>query len=265
MRHCPPLRSLAVLLLSASTSACAEGSLNLFSTQDDLDLGAQLRDEILADPETYPVVDEADAPEAYEYLDMVTDELLATGEVRYADEFAWEVYLIDDDETLNAFAAPGGYIWVYSGLIQYLEEDDYFVGVMGHELAHAAERHSTEQLTRIYGLSTLISLILGNDPGTLVEIAAGLVNLSFSRTAEAEADERSVVYLCETGWAADGTAGFFAQLEEEGEASLPEFLSTHPSPESRVQDIRAYAESLGCDTTLSDDGDAWEDFQASLP
>lgn len=265
MRLCCRHALVPSLTLALAGTGCAEGSLNLFSIQDDLDLGAQLRDEILADPDTYPVVDEADAPEAYEYLYMVTDELLATGQVRHADDFAWEVYLINDDSTVNAFAAPGGFVWVYSGLIQYLSEDDHFAGVMGHELAHAAERHSTEQLTRIYGLSTLVSLLLGEDPGVLVEIAAGLVNLSFSRTAEAEADERSVVYLCDTSWAADGTAGFFAQLDAEEGADIPEFLSTHPSAESRVQDIRAYAESLGCDTTLSDDGDAWEEFQASLP
>lgn len=258
MRPLVPAAALALV-------GCSEGSLNLFSIQDDIELGEQLRDQILADPDTYPVVDEADAPEAYEYLYMVRDELLATGEVAYADDFAWEVYLIDDDETLNAFAAPGGYIWVYSGLIQYLEEDDYFVGVMGHELAHAAERHSTEQLTKIYGLSVLISLLLGEDPGLIVEIAAGLANLSFSRASEAEADERSVEYLCETSWAADGTAGFFAQLEAEGGGGIPEFLSTHPSPENRVADIQAYAELLGCDTTLSADGNEWEDFQASLP
>jgi len=253
------------LFAAALLSGCTEGSFNIFSVQDDIDLGRQLRDEILADSENYPVVDYGDAPDSYEYLYMVRDELLATGEVQYADEFDWEIYLIDDDETLNAFAAPGGYIWVYSGLIQYLEEDDYFVGVMGHEVAHAAERHSTEQLTKAYGISVLIEVILGNDPGLLAELAVGLVGLKFSRSAEAEADDRSVEYLCETAWAADGTAGFFRQLEEEGAGGGPEFLSTHPSPENRVNDITAYAEALGCDTTPSNDGDEWEQFQAGLP
>ncbi len=255
----------ASLLAVTLLTGCTEGSFNLFTIQDDIELGQQLRDEILADSETYPVVDYGDAPDSYEYLYMVRDELLATGEVAYADDFAWEIYLIDDDETLNAFAAPGGYIWVYSGLIQYLEEDDYFVGVMGHELAHAAERHSTEQLTKAYGLSVLLEVVLGNDPGLIAELAVGLVGLKFSRTAEAEADDRSVEYLCETSWAADGTAGFFRQIEEDGGGGVPEFLSTHPSPDNRVQDITDYALALGCDTTLSNDGDEWEEFQAGLP
>ena len=255
----------ALVALSLLAAGCSDGALNLFSVQDDIDLGRQLRDEILSDPATYPVVDESDAPEAYDYLYMVRDELLATNELTYTDEFDWEIYLIDDDDTLNAFAAPGGYIWVYSGLIRYLNEPDYFVGVMGHELAHADERHSTEQLTKVYGISVLIGVLLGNDPGLAVEIAAGLANLSFSRQHEAESDSRSVDYLCETDWAANGTAGFFEQLEEEGGASVPEFLSTHPASDNRVADINAYAESLGCDTTLSGRQDEWQDFLDSLP
>jgi len=240
---------------------CEEGGLNLFSIQDDMDLGAQIHQEILADPSTYPILDERDWPDAYEHLYRVRDEVLASGEVSHADEFAWEAFIIHDDDTLNAFAAPGGYIYVYTGLIKFLEFEDHFAGVMGHELAHAAERHSTEQLTQAYGLATLVALILGEDPGLLTEIAQSLLQLSFSRAHENDADEHSVYYLCNTDYAANGAAGFFEALEG---WEIPEFLSTHPSSSDRVGQINALAESLACDLELTPDAD-YEAFVASLP
>ena len=132
---------------------------------------------------------------------------------------------------------------------------------MGHEIAHADQRHSTQQLTKAYGLSALLGLVLGEDPGLVAELAAGLVNLNFSRADESEADDYSVEYLCLTPWAADGAAGFFEKLEGGG---VPEFLSTHPSSDTRVEDITAYAEELGCSTELYKDAD-YQALLDSLP
>ncbi|NOY26955.1 MAG: M48 family metalloprotease [Oligoflexia bacterium] len=259
------LRKLVLAVPLVVGTGCEDiGGINIFSIQDDKDLGAQLADEILADPATYPILDENSYPDAYDALYEMRDELLATGQLQYADEFDWQVSIIDDDETLNAFAAPGGYIYVYTGLMRYLDYQDYFMGVLGHEMAHADERHSTQQLTKLYGMTTLLGVILGDDPGLAAEIAASLLTLSFSRTAEAEADSDSVYYLCETDWAANGAAGFFEELLAEGGTEIPEFLSTHPSSESRVADINALADELGCDTSLNAKAD-WQAVLDALP
>lgn len=234
---------------------------NLFSVEEDIELGAQLRDEIASMPDEYPVLDEGDYPDAYNHIYAIRDSILDTGEVQYADTFEWETHIIDDDETLNAFAAPGGFIYVYTGLIKFLEHEDELAGVMGHEIAHADQRHSTEQLTQAYGVQTLLSLILGDDPGLAATIAQSLLSLSFSRADESEADDYSVIYLCETLYAADGAAGFFDKLEGAG---VPEFLSTHPSSDTRVEDIRALADALGCSTELNPDGD-YDALLDSLP
>jgi len=236
-------------------------AINLFDLDDDRQLGADLAAEIESDPETYPLLDRADYPEAYDHLERIRDEILASGEVSLADAFDWELHLIDDDETLNAFAAPGGYIYIYTGLIRFLDSEDAFAGVLAHEIAHADQRHTTQQLTRAYGISSLLALVLGEDPGLVPEIAAGLVQLSFSREHETESDNASVLYLCNTPYAANGAADFFEKLEG---AEIPEFLSTHPSSDHRVEDIDALALDLGCETTPTEDG-AWEDFIASLP
>lgn len=258
-----PIR-LSLPLLSLLSACSEDGGLNFFSIEDDIELGQQVKDEIAADPATYPILDEALYPDAYDHLYEMRDDVLASDDILYGEEFAWEIFIIEDDETLNAFAAPGGYIWVYTGILKYLLEEDHFVGVLGHEIAHADRRHSTQQLTKIYGISTLISVALGEDPGLAAEIAAGLVSLSFSREHESEADEYSVLYLCDTLYASNGAAGFFEQIVAEGGVDIPEFISTHPSSESRVEDINALAEELGCSTELNPDAD-WAAYIDTLP
>lgn len=263
------MRRFTVVPLVVTLAACddeAFGDLNLFTIEDDKELGAQLDAEIESKPGEYgTILDRAEYADAYAHLDRIRDEILATKEVDHADDFLWETHLIHDDEVLNAFAAPGGYLYVYTGLLRYLEVEDHFAGVMGHEVAHAANRHSTEQLTQAYGIQTLLEVALGKKGGGAIgDIAAGLAGLQFSRQDESEADEYSVIYLCRTDWAADGTAGFFEKLSSEGGPEIPEFLSTHPSSETRVEDIRATAEALDCSTALHPDPQ-WEAFLAALP
>jgi predicted Zn-dependent protease len=240
------------LMLAPLLGACEGQSLpdvNLFTIEDDIALGQQLDAEIMSDPATYPVLDEAANAEAYAHIHDIRDEILASGQLTYTDEFTWDLKIIQDDATLNAFAAPGGFMYVYTGLIRFLEVEDHLAGVIGHEMAHADERHTTDQLTQAYGVSLLLGVILGEDPGLVGDIAAALVSLEFSREDEAQADERSVEYLCETRYAANGAAGFFEKLLElEGGFQIPEFLSTHPSSETRVADINALAATLGCST-----------------
>ena len=125
---------------------------------------------------------------------------------------------------------------------------------MGHEIAHAAQRHSTQQMTKIYGLSALTSIVTGNaEPGLLEQIALGLISLKFSRTHETEADTYSVIFLCPTDYRADGAAGFFRKME--GQPTPPEFLSTHPNPGNRVENIEAEAKKLNCRGTKSYDAE----------
>lgn len=258
----------ATFVLMAGAAGCEGGvpDVNIFTIQDDKDLGAELAAEIEAHPEEYgEILDRTAYAEAYAHLDGVRDAILTSGEVTYADEFDWETHILYDDTVLNAFAAPGGYIYVYTGLIRYLEVEDHFAGVMGHEIAHADRRHSTNQLSKAYGIETLLGLIFGDkDPGVIADVATGLVSLEFSREDEAEADEFSVVYLCGTEYASNGAAGFFEKLLAEGGFEIPEFLSTHPSSESRVADINAQAESLACSTELNPNAQ-WDAFLASLP
>ena len=262
MRHL--LLAFTVLIL-ATTSGCKDGDgFTLLTLDQDIELGQQLKAEIASDPANYPILSEAQYPDAYAHLYRMRDAVLNSGQVKYRNEFAWEVYIIGDDNTLNAFCAPGGYIYVYTGLIKYLESEDQLTGVMGHEIAHADRRHSSKQITKAYGLSFIVDLLLGENQGALTDIAQGLVGLAFSRADEKEADEYSVKYLCPTTYNAAGAAGFFAKIEAEGGSSTPAFLSTHPSPDRRVENINNEKVELGCDGSGTFDA-RYQDFINSLP
>ncbi|MBU2913920.1 MULTISPECIES: M48 family metalloprotease [Reichenbachiella] len=272
MKHTTTRLLLTALVFVGTLSSCDKNNnLSLFSVSNDLELGQQVAAQIAADPTTYPILPESGNEEAYAYLEAMTDEILNSGEVQYKDEFAWEVHIIDQD-VLNAFCTPGGYIYVYTGLINYLDNIDDLAGVMGHEIAHADLRHSSRSLQKQYGISTLLSILLGDGGNEIAEIAAGyangLVSLKFSRDHEEESDARSVEYLASTDYACNGAATFFQKLLADGQGSsggLETFLSTHPSSDSRVEDINAKADEVGCDTSLSDDntnGMTYAEFQA---
>lgn len=245
-------------------SSCSDNDGVIFSIQDDLNLGQQVSEEVDSTYRAQGKLLERNSSnaQAYQNLDRIVNRILSSGAVKYQQEFPWTVKIIREDETLNAFATPGGYIYVYTGLIQYLEDEDHFAGVLAHEIAHADKRHSIKQLQRDYGISLLLSVALGNDAGTLQQIAAqlagNLTGLKFGRDAETEADEMSVDYLGGTDYyACDGAAGFFIKLEQEAQQQpgIPEFLSTHPNPGNRIQNIEQLASQKGCKTSSAPNND----------
>ena len=251
-----------ILTLGACDVKKASQSVNFFSVQDEVTLGKQVEQEIASDPTQFPILPEKGNEEVYQYVRGLAQKILNTGKVAYKDEFAWEVKIIRDDKTLNAFCTPGGYIYVYTGLIKFLDSEDQLMGVMGHEIAHAALRHSTRNLTKLYGIQMLYQVITGKaEPGMLEQIAIGLVSLKFSRDHETEADENSVLYLCGTTYNADGAAGFFKKME--GQPTPPAFLSTHPDPGNRVVNMAKKEAELGCKGTMTNQS-AYDKIKAKL-
>lgn len=241
--------SLAGLLMMAGCSKdeTKDTTFNIFSVSDDISFGEQLKNEIESNPSDYPLLDEQQYAEAYQHVYRIRDSILNSGELLYGDQFDWEVDIIHNDSVLNAFCAPGGYICVYTGIIKFLDNEAQFAGVMGHEMAHADRRHSTDQLTKAYGIQLLLGILIGNNPNQLAEIAAGLAagvaTLAFSRDAEYESDEYSVRYLYPTAYDARGVGGFFQKID--ASSYPPEFLSTHPHPDNRYESIEATWNELG--------------------
>lgn len=261
--------SMIILLLLAAATGCDENNnFVIFSVQNDAALGKQVSQEIANDPE-FEILLRSQYPQAYDYLYEMRDAILNSGELAYKDEFVWELHLVKNDSVRNAFATPGGYIYIYTGLIKYLDHADDLAGVLAHEMAHSDERHTVRNLQKVYGVNILLSVALGNDPSTLEQIAAQiagtLAGLRFSRSFEEEADEKSVEYLAHTKYACNGAALFFIKMnQEDGTGQPPEFLSTHPNPENRIENINMKADKTGCSTTLAASTN-FQAFKNSLP
>ncbi len=260
---------IATAILFVSITSCDKnGDFLIFSIENDKALGEQVATEIANDP-SFNILSPENYPVSYGFLESMMNDILASSDVTYKEDFDWKINIIDD-ETRNAFATPGGQLYVYTGLIFFLDNEDQLAGVIGHEIAHADQRHGSKQLQRQYGISALLSIISGGETTALKEIIGGLAGtgalLAFSREAEAEADDFSVEYLEETDYACNGAAAFFQKILNVQPDQQPEFLSTHPSPDSRVADINAKSDELGCDTSI-DSGSAsrYQSFRNSLP
>ncbi|HLP52544.1 MAG TPA: M48 family metalloprotease [Chitinophagales bacterium] len=255
-------------LILISFGGCKKGGLNVFSIEDDKNFGLQMEQEIAADPAQFPLLSRTQYASSYAYLDNLKQEILNAGQIEHKDDFQWKLYIVHDDAIQNAFCTPGGYIYVYTGLIKYLDNASSLAGVIGHEMAHADRRHSTQQLTAQYGFSLMVSVIAGTTgQDQIAQIVGSLSSLAYSRDHEKDADAHSVIYLCPTQYRADGAADFFEKIENSGGSSVPAFLSTHPDPGTRVTNIRAKKTELGCtgNPSGSTDGTAYSTFKAGLP
>lgn len=257
------------LCLSVFLSSCdKDEGVNVFTIDQDKQLGQQVKDEIASDPVKYPILSRTTYASAYAYLEQMKTTILASGNVTHKDDFVWELFIIHDDNIQNAFCTPGGYIYVYTGLIKYLDNATTLAGVLGHEIAHADKRHTTEAMTKQYGLSTLVSVLLGENQNQLTDIAQSLVGLTFSRENETEADKYSVRYLCPTIYRANGAGEFFTKIIAMGGSQIPEFLSTHPNPDNRVNNINTEAGSLACtggNISSTEDVAGYANFKSMLP
>ena len=156
--------------------------------------------------------------------------------------WSWEINVIQSDE-VNAFCMAGGKIGVYAGIIDRLKMTDAeLAAVMGHEIAHALREHSREQISRqqasqIPGI--LLTIVTGSSAvgrlGNAVTDVA--INLPNSREAEKEADEMGAELAARAGYDPHAAVTLWEKMNRLGGSRPPEFLSTHPSPESRIQDL----------------------------
>jgi predicted Zn-dependent protease len=235
----------------------------LMSINQDLQMGLSSVQQIESDPNNYPILDSANNPIAYGHIYRIRNIILNSNKVYYKDEFPWRIRIIKDDNTLNAFCTPGGYIYVYTGLIKYLDNEMQLAGVMGHEIAHADRRHSANQILKQYGVEALIQIFTSGNTQQIAQIGAQLLALKFSRTDETEADDYSVRYLLGTEYDPQGAKYFFQKIS--GSTTIPEFLSTHPNPDNRVLNIEETWKCLGSGGNTGTFDARYLEFKNSLP
>jgi beta-barrel assembly-enhancing protease len=228
-----------------------ESGINIFSQQDEVELGNQVDAEIRSNPQEYPIY--TGNPSVKNYINQrIFNHILESPRIQSKNVYSYRMEIIAKDDILNAFALPGGSIYVYTGLLKYLDSEAALAGVVGHEIAHAERRHATQRLTAYYGVSFLLSLLLGDSPSQIAEIAAnlfvGVAFLANSRSDENESDEYSYQYLKDSRYYAGGVKFFFEKLRDDGLVSsepdkIGTFLSTHPDPIARISETNTRLQS----------------------
>lgn len=218
--------------------------LSMLSTEQINQSYTQTYRETLTHAKSEGVLDTSSA--MYKRLQRIGKDLIAEAPYFREDarQWDWEVNLIVSPE-LNANCGPGGKIIFYTGIIEKLNlTDDEIAAIMGHEIAHALREHGREQMSRAYGVElakTGAGILLGAGEGTMAMVDTAVnygMMLPNSRNAENEADLLGIELAARAGYNPNGAVSLWQKMEQASSGAPPEFMSTHPSSTSRIQNLR---------------------------
>ena len=210
-----------------------KGSINFISLDKEIAMGRQLSAEIERQ------VKLIDDPTITEYVNRVGQNLVRNSDAKVP----FTIKVVESDE-INAFALPGGFFYVNSGLILAADDESELAGVMAHEIAHVAARHGTEQESKaeLINFASIPLIFMGGVGGFALRQAAGFLIpmqfLQFSRKDEAEADYLGLQYLDRTGYDPSAAVSFFEKLQAKESAkpgSVSKMFSTHPPTGDRIE------------------------------
>ena len=159
--------------------------------------------------------------------------------------------VIDDPKIVNAFATPGGFLYVYRGLLEFANDEAELAGIMAHEAGHVVARHGAREMVAAFGLDAVSRLALGRNAGLLARLTAGIgakgVLLVHSREDETEADEYGAHYAAAAGYDPQAHGRFFGRLmrREKSASGLQAYLSDHPATADRIEHLNAYIAEHG--------------------
>lgn len=167
---------------------------------------------------------------------------LVNNSIAKETNYKYDFHLLADAQTINAFALPGGQIFITYALFSKLENEDQLAGILGHEIGHVVGRHSAERMAQ-QGLTQgiLSGVAVGIDPSTAQGAAAvaQMINMSYGRDDELQSDDLGIRFMIKAGYDPEAMIGVMKILREAaGPNRVPERMSTHPDPENRIEKIK---------------------------
>ena len=239
-------RLLPLVVAATTIAACATNpatgkkEISLMSESQEIALGQQMDAEVRREMGVY------NDPELQRYVESVGMKLARASQ---RPELPWH-FTVVDEPAVNAFALPGGYIYVTRGILPFLNDEAQLAGVLGHEVGHVTARHSAQQYTKATSAGVGLALLGIFVPEArplqgAAETALGVLFLKHGRDDEVQADQLGVDYTAKTGFNPAGVAGMLTTLSRLDEASgsrrgVPNWLSTHPAPADRVTQVQQY-------------------------
>ncbi|WP_402719993.1 M48 family metallopeptidase [Janthinobacterium rivuli] len=174
-------------------------------------------------------------------------------------------WLIKNDDTVNAFAMPGGIIVVHTGLLRQAADPGELAGVLAHEVQHVEQRHSLRQMISSLGWGALVGVTIGDISAVAAMLAHQAGTLYFSRDMEEEADRLGLLALQRAHIRPDGMLSFFQKLDDKDKAKVPGWISSHPQTAARAQQIRSLIAATPCSACLPLTSSHWQAMKAALP
>jgi predicted Zn-dependent protease len=233
------------------------------STQQEVQLGQQESADI---SKQLPIIQDADVNR---YVNMLGDSIAKLSDTRNLE---WHFFVVNSKE-VNAFAVPGGYIYVNRGLIEDADKMDELAGVLGHEIGHVIHRHTVKLMQKEQGAN--VGLAVGciltsvcKDPatGAAINVAGAAVFAKFSREDEQQADESAVTYVTRAGIDPHGLPDMFQKMlsqQQSNPSAVEQWFSDHPSDQSRIADTQRLIDKIDPAILkgLTQDNQAFHDFQ----
>ncbi len=250
------MRSSILLLAALTVSACAgfqrqtfekAVAQTLISDETETQLGKQVHDELIKEDVKF-----SENMKVRAYVEKLSKKLVTQADKERKLDWKW--FVIDDPNTINAFATPGGRIYIYTGLLLAAENEAQVVGVLGHEIGHVVGRHSARQLVAAYGLQTVTAMALGNASedvqkwvGALVGVGGQVGMMAYGRDMELESDRYGARYASGSGYDPKALGGFFKILSDKyGDTpKLLTYLSTHPANSDRIAKVNELVAAEG--------------------
>jgi predicted Zn-dependent protease len=242
--HLTATAFLALVAACATNPATGRREFNLMSESQEIAIGQESDPQIKAEMGVY------NDPELEAYIADIGMRIAKTSE---RPQLPWR-FTVVDQPAINAFAVPGGFIYFTRGILPFLDNEAEMAGVMGHEVGHVTARHSAQQYTRSLGgqlgLVALGAFVPAARPfGELSAQALGVLFLKYGRDDELQSDRLGATYIARLGWDPAGVPGMLTTLgrldEAQGERrGVPNWLSTHPDPLSRVGEAQPIVQSL---------------------
>ena len=235
--------ALVVTAWAADSRTKLKPGWNLFSTQQDIEMGQQSAKEA---EKQLPILNNQ---QATTYIDALGKSLAAHAP---GDKYPFQFKIVNDT-AINAFALPGGFVYINRGAIEAADSENQIAGVMAHEIGHVVLRHGTNQVSKAYLAQAPLSIlggVLGSNSvgGVLAQLGLSLglnsLFLKYSRDAESQADLMGTQIMHDTGYDPRGMVEFFEKIQAESKGRAIQFFSDHPNPENRISNVQHEIERL---------------------
>ncbi len=220
------------------------------SVSDEMKMGAQAYDQVKSDPKLRPSQDPREIEPVKRIVARIVEAAKRSKYAEMANQFQWEVTVIKDDKTANAFALPGGKMAVYTGIFPMAKTEAGLAAVMGHEVVHALARHGAERMSQSQLTNTTMQVVgaaggggmLGQAAMAALGVSAQVgVLLPFSRKHESEADYIGILLAADAGYDPRESVALWERMgQASGGGGPSEFMSTHPSHETRIDQLKKW-------------------------